>query len=81
MTNMRQFRAKASKPAPKTGKFAGWADRAYFLAGYISGLVALGLILFTVIAKLAPDVTEATREHKGWDLSQPRELEKRTLGQ
>jgi hypothetical protein len=79
MPNLRISRPQPRKPPAKESKFASWADRAYFLAGYFSALCAVGLILFSVFTQVDPS-TE-TREHKGWNLELPKKVETHSLGQ
>jgi hypothetical protein len=78
MLNVRTAQPEKKEKGAKESKFAAWTDRAYFVAGYCTGLGALGLIIFSIFGHL--DLRPPTRERAGWDLSQPERIDPRTIG-
>jgi hypothetical protein len=79
MLNLRMGRLGKQVEHATNSKFAAWQDRAYFLAGYFTGLAALGLIVFSIFGHF--DLSPKTRERAGWDLSQPEKIAPRIIGQ
>jgi len=78
MTRMLKLRVDRKAPKAAESKFATWADRAYFLAGYFSGLCALGLVGWSIFGTI--DFHAKDRDRAGWDLSQPEKVQVRKLG-